>query len=231
VVTTNAGQPSSETSAGPQESTFVAIVDDDERFCEALRFQLETAYFKVDTYPSAERFLEASQSKQFDCVVADICLPKLNGLQLLAQIKESTPFASIVVITSCGDLTVGVQAMREGAIDCLEKPLDDGALLRAVARGIELFRVNRAAYLQRTELERRKKTLTPRECEVFALITSGMLNKQVGAELGPSEQTVKKHRARVMNKMGAGSLADLVRMAEILRLQSASTELRPDVRR
>jgi len=200
----------------PRVSTSIAIVDDDENFCKALSFQLETADFKVDSYPSAEGFLEACRSKQFDCVVADICLPKVNGLQLLAQVKKSTPFASVVVITGRGDLSLGVQAMREGAVDCLEKPIDEAALLSAIRRGINLFRLNRVAYLQRIELTKRQETLTPRESEVFVLIASGMLNKQIGAELGPSEQTVKKHRARVMNKMGAGSLADLVRMAETL---------------
>jgi two-component system, LuxR family, response regulator FixJ len=200
----------------PIESGSVAIVDDDERFCKALTFQLETADFKVDSYITAESLLEAFQTKQFECIVVDICLPRLNGLQLLAQIKASTPFASVVVITGRGDLSLGVQAMREGAVDCLEKPIDEMALLWAVRLGIKLFRQNRAAHLQQVELKKRQKTLTPREREVFILIASGMLNKQVGAELGPSEQTVKKHRARVMNKMGAGSLADLVRMAESL---------------
>jgi FixJ family two-component response regulator len=216
---TNLARPSA-MSDGPRESASVAIVDDDERFREALGFQLQTADFKVDTYRSAEGFLEASRATQFDCVVADICLPRLNGLQLLAQIKESTPFASIVVITGQGNLSLGVQAMREGAVDCLEKPIDDASLLWAVKRGIELFRLNRAAHLRRMELVKREQTLTPREREVFALIVSGMLNKQIGAELGPSEQTVKKHRARVMSKMGAASLADLVRMAETLRIDS-----------
>jgi two-component system, LuxR family, response regulator FixJ len=214
----------------PIESGSVAIVDDDERFCNALTFQLETADFKVDSYITAESLLEASRSKQFECIVADICLPRLNGLQLLAQIKESTPFASVVVVTGRGDLSLGVQAMREGAVDCLEKPIDEIALLWAVRLGIKLFRQNRAVHLQQVELKKRQETLTPREREVFILIASGMLNKQVGAELGPSEQTVKKHRARVMNKMGAGSLADLVRMAESLGIKSNSPESRLDLR-
>jgi FixJ family two-component response regulator len=218
-------QPS-ETSTVPRESTCVAIVDDDERFREALSFQLRTADFKVDTFQSAESFLETSRAKQFDCIVADICLPRLNGLQLLAHIKQSTPFASMVVITGRGDLTLGVQAMREGAVDCLEKPIDDASLLWAVKRGVELFRLNRTDYLRRMELAKREETLTPREREVFGLITSGMLNKQVGAELGPSEQTVKKHRARVMSKMGAASLADLVRMADTLQLRSQGVAAR-----
>jgi FixJ family two-component response regulator len=212
----------------PRGTTPVAIVDDDEQFREALAFQLQTAEFTVDTFRSAESFLEASQAKQFDCVVADICLPRLNGLQLLAQVKRSTPFASIVLITGHGDLSLGVQAMREGAVDCLEKPIDDSSLLWAVRRGIKLFHLNHAAYLQRMELAKREETLTPREREVFALIASGLLNKQVGAELGPSEHTVKKHRARVMNKMGAASFADLVRMAETLQLNFL--EPQPEVR-
>lgn len=226
---TNNLQPSAAFGVQP-EAICVAVIDDDERFREALSFQLRTADISVDAYRSAESFLEAARAKQFDCIVADICLSRLNGLQLLAMLKQSTPFSSIVVITGHGDLSLGVQAMREGAIDCLEKPIDDASLLWAVKRGVELFRSNRAAYLQRMELEKREESLTTREREVFALITAGMLNKQVGAELGPSEQTVKKHRARVMNKMGATSLADLVRMAEILRIHLTSRDLRPDAR-
>jgi len=183
---------------------------------EALGFQLATAGFEVVSHPSAEKFLEASQAGRFDCIVADICLPGMNGLQLLTRIRASLPFASVVLITGHGDLSIGVQAMREGAVDCLEKPIDDRALLKALTSAAELSRSRRAEYSWRQELEKRKTSLTPREREVFALITSGLLNKQVSAQLGPTEWTVKKHRARVMSKMGADSLADLVRMAEIL---------------
>ena len=198
----------------------LAVIDDDERQLEALAMQLTTAGYNITGHASAESFLQNVTSLNLDCLVADICLPKLNGLQLLRQLKSIAPYLSTVFITGHGDIATGVQAMREGAIDCLEKPLDEPALLNAIRIGIERSRQKREELGRRLDLERRQETLTPREREVFRLITSGMLNKQVGAELGPSENTVKKHRARVMNKMGADSLADLVRIAEILAIHS-----------
>lgn len=196
----------------------IAIVDDDERVLEALSFQLRTAGFSTSCHSSAESLLEHLGAKEYDCVVADICLPKLNGLQLLSRIKLTRAFLSVIFITGHGDMAMGVQAMREGAIDCFEKPVAEVDLLGAIERAIGLTRAKRAEYLRRRDLNQRRKALTPREREVFALITAGLLNKQVGAELGPSEGTVKKHRARLMRKMGADSLADLVRMAEILKI-------------
>ena len=196
----------------------VAVVEDDEHFGEALVFQLLTAGFQVAAYRSAESFLESSLSEGYDCIVADICLPKMNGLQLLAEIKQSVPFVSIIFVTGRGDISIGVQAMREGAVDCLEKPIDDQTLLKSIRGATDLYRVKRAEDRQRLELQEREGTLTPREHEVFGLITIGLLNKQVGATLGATERTIKTHRGRVMDKMRADSLADLVRMAEILQI-------------
>jgi len=211
--------PIQQESATAAEGDTVAIIEDDEHEREALSFQLSTAGFRVASHDSAESFLEARKSDKFDCIVADVCLPKMNGLQLLAQIKQSAPFVSIILITGRGDMSTGVRAIREGAVDCLEKPINDHALLAAIKRGAQLSRAQRSEHLWRLELIARARTLTPREREVFALITTGLLNKQVGAELGPSEHTVKKHRARVMQKMGADSLAELVRMAETLQIR------------
>ena len=195
------------------------MIEDDERALEAFHFQLQTAGFAVACHPSSESFLESPESKDFDCIIADICLPKLNGLQLLAHMKKTSPFISIILITGRGDMTTGVEAMRQGAIDCFEKPIDDELLLRAIERGISISRAKRMEFVGGVELRERESRLTPREREVFSLITAGLLNKQVGAQLGPSEHTVKKHRARVMGKMGAQSLAELVRMAEVLKSQ------------
>jgi FixJ family two-component response regulator len=198
----------------------IAVIEDDGPTLEALAFQLGTAGFQVAAYLSAESFLEATSSKDVDCIVADICLPRMNGLELLTEMRRSAPFVSIVFVTGRGDMSIGVQAMREGAIDCLNKPVDDAALLDAVRRGTDLCRMRRAEHMRLLELKEREKTLTPREHQVFALITSGLLNKQVGAQLGPAERTIKTHRGRVMTKMGAGSLADLVRMAETLQVHT-----------
>ena len=144
----------------------------------------------------------------------------MNGLQLLAAIKQSMSCAQVVFLTGCGDISCAIQAMREGAVDYLEKPADDQRLLDAVMRAAELARRKRAENARQIELRRREVTLTPREREVFALVTAGLLNKRVGAELGATERTMKTHRGRVMDKMNAESLAELVRMAEMLQVHS-----------
>jgi FixJ family two-component response regulator len=231
--------PTAKTRVGPQSSSAedvqdtrtvattgrirVAIIEDDERVRQALVFQLSTAGFEVAPYSCAEELLEAADAKEFDCVVADIYLPKMNGLQLQEELNRTVPYASIVFITGHGDLSLGMHAMRKGAVDFLEKPVDDRALLSSITRGADLSRRRRAEHVQRTELEERQVSLTPREREIFALITTGLLNKQVGAQLGITERTVKAHRERVMHKMGAGSLADLVQIAGHLRIHAIRT--------
>ena len=200
----------------------VAVIEDDERMRQALFFQLSTAGFEVARYCCAEEFLEAADAKEFDCVVADIYLPRMNGLQLQEELIRTVPYASIVFITGHGDLSLGMHAMRKGAVDFLEKPVDDQALLSSIARGADLSRRRRAKQFERVGFEELQRSLTSREREVFVLITTGLLNKQVGTELGTTERTVKAHRASVMSKMGAGSLADLVRMAGILQIHSPS---------
>lgn len=209
--------------ANPQpatDSVRVAVVEDDERLRQALGFQLGTAGFQVAAYGSAEEFLRVPDASAFGCIVADLLLPRMNGLQLQEELRRAMPFASIVFITGHGDLSLGMQAMREGAVDFLEKPVDEEALLTSIKRGAKLSRARRAERLHHMGLEKRHRTLTPREREVFALITTGLLNKQVGAELGATERTIKVHRGRVMNKMRANSLADLVNMAGTLRIHA-----------
>jgi FixJ family two-component response regulator len=198
----------------------VALVEDDESLRRGLLFQLRTAGFEVSSYSSGEDFFKKADAPDFDCIVADIFLPKMNGLQLQERLTRALPFVSIVFITGHGDLSIGMQAMRSGAVDFLEKPVDDEALIRSVTKGVQLTNKRRTEHARRVELEMRVATLTPREREVFALITTGLLNKQVGTQLGTTERTVKAHRERVMDKMGAESLADLVRMAGFLGLHS-----------
>jgi FixJ family two-component response regulator len=205
----------------------VALVEDDERMREAMVFQLVTAGLRLSPYPSAEVFLNSPGLTEFDCIVIDLLLPRMNGLQLQKELKQSAPFASVIFISGHGDLTLGMQAMREGAVDFLEKPLDDQALLNSITRGAELSRGRRAQHLRLAELRKRQALLTSRESEVFAQITAGLLNKQVAIELGTTERTIKAHRERVMSKMAAGSLADLVRMAEVLRIHQAASSRNP----
>jgi FixJ family two-component response regulator len=204
----------------PTERIRVAIIEDEGPGRQALAFQLGTAGLEVVPYASAEELLAVEDAQKFDCVVADIYLPGMNGLQLQEELNRTVPYASIVFLTGHGELSIGMHAMRKGAVDFLEKPVDDQVLLDSIARGAELSRNRRAEHVKRMELVERQDSLTSRERETFTLITTGLLNKQVGAELGTTERTIKAHRASIMNKMGAGSLADLVRMSEILQIHS-----------
>jgi FixJ family two-component response regulator len=171
------GIPTETTSRGIR----VALIEDEDSVRHALSFQLRTAGFEVTPYSAAENLLESAEAKEFDCVVADIYLPKMNGLQLQEELNRTIPHASIVFITGHGDLSLGMHAMRKGAVDFLEKPLDDQALLSSIARGADLSRQRRARRLQIIEIEVLENSLTSREREVFALITTGLLNKQVAA--------------------------------------------------
>ncbi len=210
------------------ESACVAVVDDDERVREALAFQLSTAGFKMASYPSAQAFLASEAANKFDCVVAEIFLPRMNGLQLQERLMETRNFVSIVFITERDDLSLVVHAMKAGAVDVLGKPIDDEALLNAIERGVQRTRAERMEHIQRLDLEARFRSLPPRQREVFTLITAGLLNKQVAAELGISERTVKVHRERLRRKMGVDSLAELARMAGRLRTPLRAPSARPN---
>jgi RNA polymerase sigma factor (sigma-70 family) len=207
----------------PTSGGNVAVVDNDERVREALVFQLNTAGFHVVSYPSAHEFLTAKNAGDFECVVADVFLPKMNGLELQDQLRRRGNFVSIVFMTGRSDMSIGVHAMRAGAVDVLEKPFDDEALLTAIEQGMQRSRAGRRERAQRLEVERRFSSLPTRQREVFTLITAGLLNKQVAAELGISEGTVKVHRERLRRKMGADSLAELSRMAGLLQIHPLRT--------
>jgi FixJ family two-component response regulator len=155
-----------------------------------------------------------------DCAVTDIRMPGVDGLKLQQELGRISPHLSLVFLTGYGNIPISVEAMKEGAVDFLVKPVDRSALLDAIRRGAERSRMLKASRDEATVLERRYEEVTAREREVFALVTAGLLNRQVADQLGIAEKTVKVHRARVMEKMGAGSLADLVRMAERLGVRS-----------
>ncbi|HSE03882.1 MAG TPA: response regulator transcription factor [Methylomirabilota bacterium] len=205
-----------ESLAPPSPEPAVYVVDDDASVRRALGRLLRSVGLHVETYESALAFVEQAPADRPACLVLDVRMPALSGLDLQHLLARHGREIPIVFITGHGDVPTSVRAMREGAEDFLLKPVHDRELIEAVRRALERDRQARRERADRDALARRYQTLTPREREVLDLVVRGLLNKQVGAELGASEKTIKVHRARVMEKMAAASLPDLVRMAERL---------------
>jgi len=200
----------------------VAVIDDDESVRSSLARAIKTAGMEVASFSSADEFLNDPCLNQIDCAVTDVRMPGIDGLALQEMLARTQPHLSLVFITGQGDVPISVRAMKGGAVDFLEKPVDRKALLEAVRRAAERSREQKLSRAEIDDLRRRYELLTPRERQVFQLVTAGRLNKQVSIELGTSEQTIKVHRARVMFKMDAKSLAELVRMADQLHVRPAS---------
>ena len=201
--------------AGPDAST-VFVVDDDESLREALGSLFRSVGLRAELFGSAGELLERELPDVVSCLVLDIRLPGLSGLDLQAVLAKMKLRIPVIFVTGHGDIPMSVRAMKAGAVDFLPKPFRDQEMLDAVAAALERDRRRRADERAAAELQARYDTLTTRERQVMALVTAGLLNKQVAAEIGLSEITVKIHRGQAMRKMAARSLPDLVRMAELL---------------
>jgi FixJ family two-component response regulator len=204
----------------PGVTSVVYVVDDDISVRESLELLLKTAGWQPETFASAQEFLAHPRTALPSCLVLDVTLPGLSGLELQEQLAERTEMP-IIFITGHGDVPMTVQAMKAGAVEFLTKPFKDDVLLDAIRGAIERSRAALRVDSEMRLLRKCYESLTPREREVMALVVSGLLNKQVGGELGISEITVKAHRGQVMRKMKADSLPDLVTMAARLDLRSA----------
>lgn len=207
-----------ETPPLPESEAIVFVVDDDVSVREALERLLRVVGFNVETFASAQDFLAHRRANVPSCLVLDVRLPGLSGLDLQKRIAEANKEIPIVFITGHGDVPTSVRAMKAGAVEFLVKPFSDQDLLDAIQQAIKRDRSARYQNAQMEDLWRRYESLTPRERQVMGRVVDGLLNKQVAAELGTSEITVKVHRAQAMHKMRADSLTDLVRMYDKLRV-------------
>jgi FixJ family two-component response regulator len=204
-----------------QESdAVIAIVDDDPSVREGLSSLIRSAGLQVETFASAQEFLARPGAEAPSCLVLDLQMPGLSGLDLQKRMGEVGLEIPIVFLTGHGNIPASVQAMKAGAVEFLTKPFDEQDLLKAIQEALERDRQTRQQHADIRELQNRYQSLTAREQEVMQQVVSGLLNKQVAAELNITEYTVKIHRGRVMRKMHAESLADLVRMAENLQIRS-----------
>jgi FixJ family two-component response regulator len=195
-----------------ERSPIVFIVDDDEAVRSSLRLLLKSVGLVPSALGSAREFLEKYDPAQPGCLVLDVRMPEMSGLELQEQLNRQGAVIPVIFITGHGDVPMAVEAMQAGAFDFLQKPFRDQDLIDRIQKALEKDRASRGVLAERTLIRERLESLTPREREVLTMVSSGKLNKVMAADLGVSQRTVEIHRARVMEKMGASSLAQLVRM-------------------
>ena len=200
----------------PSEKAVVHVIDDDEAIRQSLAFLLQAAKIEVKTYPSAMAFLDALPDTVSSCIITDVRMPGLSGVDLLRRLKELKIGVPVIVITGHGDVPLAVEAMKIGASDFLEKPFDDEVLLASVRSALRQQDGETKRHTGRVEIEGRLAALSKRERDVLGGLVAGRANKQIAFDLGISPRTVEIYRANLMNKMQAGSLSDLVRMALIV---------------
>jgi FixJ family two-component response regulator len=201
-------------------SGVVFVIDDDASLRRAIRRVLGSVGLHVELYGSAHEFLAASRPDVPSCVVLDIRLPGMSGLDLQRELTSAGIHIPLIFITSYGDIPMSVRAMKAGAVEFLTKPFRDQDLLDAIQLALKRDRLRRESEADVQLLRERFESLTPREREILPLVVSGLLNKQIAASIGTSEATVKVHRGQLTRKMGAQSLADLVRMAERIGIRT-----------
>ena len=217
------GRPTSPRNLASAEEPIVFVIDDDASVREALRNLFRSVGLRVEVFGSASEFLQSKLPDIPGCLILDIRLPRVSGLDFQAELADAGIHIPIIFMTGHGDIPMSVRAMKAGAVDFLTKPFRDQDMLDAVTTAIERDRNNRNEAKSLSRLQALFATLTPREQEVMALVTAGLMNKQIAAKIGIAEITVKIHRGHIMKKMAAKSLADLVRMAQTLGIRHAAS--------